>query len=185
MKKIINLLVLIWLILMSFLTFNKETNANGEKPAFSTYEDKLFAFVMKWEGAFQSKAFCDSYYKTKYWMQRRSANDCLYWSIGFGTKYYRGERITYNEAIKRKKADLMYRDSFITSTCLTTSQRIRVVDFLYQHGLYSSWVKWKANNCKTSSLFWTFAGWRDFYRGRRAYWMVRREQSRINLFYKK
>lgn len=148
---------------------------------------------MKWEWEFQANAFCDSYYteaeKKKYWithkwMIRKSPAHCTYWSIWYGTKSYQWEVITYDEAIRRKKADLRRRDKLITSKCLTDNQRIATVDFMYQHGVNSSKMTYKANNCQKTQLFFTIAWWRDEYKRQQKWWMVKREQARLNIFYK-
>lgn len=129
-----------------------------------SFEEKLYNFVMKGEWRFQANAFCDSYYNTESWMIRKSPEDCTYWSIWYGTKSFRWEKITYNEAIKRKKEDLARRSKLITSNCLTDNQKVVVIDFLYQHWVNSSKMKYKANNCLKSSIFFTIAWWRDEYK---------------------
>ncbi len=97
---------------------------------------------------------------------------------------YRWEIITHNEALKRLKADIKYRLSLIKSNCLTNNQKIAVVDFLYQHWLNSSWILKNANVCNIKYIYWKFILWRDYYKLKAQYWMVKREQKRINLFYK-
>lgn len=167
-----------------------------------TYYDKLYSFIKLWEGEFQSVAFCDSYYsnrqKIKYWINspgkiRHPDHLCTRYSIWFWTKSFLWETITYEEWIKRKQEDVQHRDSMITSTCLTENQRIAVVDFFYQHWVNSSNVKYYANTCRVSSIYNAMVWWRDYYSGKipnknweyvREFWMVKREQLRINLFYK-
>jgi GH24 family phage-related lysozyme (muramidase) len=153
----------------------------------------LKAFVKKWEWGFRSEAFCDDYYteseKEKYWIKargkiRKPPHLCWYWSIGFWTPSKQWEKITLEEWLKRKDEDLKSRDSLITSRCLTDNQRIAVVDFMYQHWKYS-WIKELANSCKIRQTYNLIVWWRDYYRKTDERGMVRREQLRINLFYKK
>jgi len=150
----------------------------------SAYLNKLFTFISKWEWAFQYKAFCDSYHRTKYWLIRQKWKQCRRWSIWYWTKSYRGETITYAEWIKRRNDDVKQRNSLITSTCLTDNQRIATIDFLYQHWVNSRKVKHYANTCQTTKIYNTIVWLRDYYKNGRKYWLVKREQMRINRFYK-
>lgn len=155
--------------------------------------DNLTEFVKKWEWLFQYEAFCDDYYseeeKTKYWITqkwliRKPDHLCWRFSIWYWTLSFLWEVITYEEWVKRKVEDLKWRNSLITSNCLSDNQRVVVVDFFYQHWNNSSWMKYKANNCKTSQIFYTIAWWRDHYKSKKQWWMVKREQLRLNYFYK-
>lgn len=158
-----------------------------------TFKEDLFSFVSKWEWSFQPKAFCDSYYKTTTWLVRKIWKDCTRWSIWYWTESYWGEIISYEEWVRRRDADILNRNNLITSSCLTNNQRIVTVDFMYQHWNSSSKVKVNANLCNPNAIFWMITWWRDRYNGKIAInwkyiyqpWMVKREQLRINLFYKK
>lgn len=148
------------------------------------FED-LKEFVKKWEWSFQEKAFCDSYYKSNWRLIRHPSNLCTRWSIGFWTISYQWEKITYDEAVKRKAEDLKQRMSLIKSDCLTNNQLIVVVDFMYQHWSYSSNIIKNVNKCDTEAIYNTFTHWRDVYKAKKYSWMVKREQLRINLFNQK
>lgn len=156
----------------------------------------LYEFVKKWEWEFQSHAFCDSYYsekeKIKYWITstwliRKSPADCTYWSIWYWTKSYRGEVITHQEAIERKVADLERRKAVMFwenwGKCLTNEQKIVILDFAYQHWVNSSGMKQKIAHCNIKDIYYTLVNWRDHYRKTGKWWMVKREQMRINYFY--
>lgn len=152
-----------------------------EQGSFSL--EKLQKFVAKWEWEFQYDAFCDDYYKTKTKLIRKVWKDCQRWNIWYWTKSYWGEEISLEEWIKRRNKDLVYRNSLIKSTCLNENQRIAVVDFLYQHGV-NSWIRRLANDCKIKEVYYRIVWWRDLYESKEQYWMVKREQLRINIFYK-
>lgn len=154
----------------------------------------MYNFVKEWEWSFQSKAFCDDYYteseKIKYWIKskwliRKPAHLCWRWSIWYWTESFQGEVINYDEWIKRKVQDLKNRSALIKSTCLTDNQKVVVVDFMYQHWNNSSWMVYKANNCQTSQIYYMVAWWRDNYKKQKQWGMVKREQLRLNYFYKK
>lgn len=149
----------------------------------SSFFVRLKDFVKKWEWNFQANAFCDDYYRTDNWLFRKSPDECWYWSIWFWTKSYRWEVITLEEAIERKTRDLEKRNSLITSTCLTDNQRIAIVDFMYQHWVYSG-IKEYANKCEINKAYNLIVWWRDNYKSKNQTGMVKREQLRINLFYK-
>lgn len=116
-------------------------------------------------------------------MIRKSPAHCTYWSIWFGTKSFQWEKITYEEAVKRKIDDLKRREQYIKSDCLTESQKIVVLDFFYQHGVNSSNMQWKVNTCRINDIYYTIVNWRDYYKSKQQWWMVKREQKRINYFY--
>lgn len=147
------------------------------------FYEKLYSYVREWEWSFQAQAFCDSYYNTETGLIRKSAKDCTYWSIWFGTKSFQWEVITYEEAVRRKIDDLKRREQYIKSDCLTESQKIVVLDFFYQHGVNSSNMQWKVNNCRINDIYYTIVNWRDYYKSKQQWWMVKREQKRINYFY--
>lgn len=154
-----------------------------EKTEQQIFEDKLFDFISKWEWAFQPNAFCDSYYKTKKWLIRKSGKDCTRWSIWYWTKSYWGEVITYEEWVRRRNEDIRHRNSLIKSDCLTENQRIATVDFMYQHWSNSSWIKGYANRCESNKIYNTIVWYRDRYRSQHKWGLVKREQMRINYFY--
>ncbi len=156
------------------------------------FYDKLYTFVMEGEWEFQPNAFCDSYYSeeekklywiTHAWLIRKSPQHCTYWSIWFWTKSYQGETIAYEEAIKRKVEDLQRRETYIKSDCLNDNQKIVVLDFFYQHGVNSSNMQTKVNSCRINDIYFTIVNWRDYYKSAQQWWMVKREQKRINYFY--
>ena len=179
------------------LTVNNSLTVQNQKD----FNEKLYDFVKQWEGSFQYKSFCDSYYseaeKIKYWIKKKwlirkpyDTKLCWRFSIWYGTISFLGEKITLEEWIKRKVEDLEKRKKIITSNCLTDNQKIVVLDFMYQHGSNSSWIVNFANNCKIENIFWKIAWWRDYYNNKYntfdspLLWMVKREQSRLNYFYK-
>ena len=154
-----------------------------EKPKEYTYDNQaIFDFVAQGEWAFQAEAFCDSYYKTNSKLIRKSPDDCTYWSIGFWTISHRGEVITEEEARRRKEADILRRKELITSNCLTQSQMMATVDFLYQMGSNRSWVKEMANRCDTEWIYNVLVSWRDNNAGLNRQGLVIRDQRRINIF---
>ena len=173
-------------------TLTPKTETNNAQGTSEGFKERLYTFIKVGEGSFQEKAFCDSYYtkaqKIQYgiwpWKIRHPAHLCTYWSIWYGTKSYNGETIAIEEALKRKKEDVDGRLSKITSECLTDNQKIATVDFLYQHWINSSRVLANANACNTNAIFNMFVWWRDEYKDRLEWGMVKREQGRINLFYK-
>jgi GH24 family phage-related lysozyme (muramidase) len=139
------------------------------------FKQALYTFIKIGEGSFQEEAFCDSYYtkdqKERYTIAyqgkvRHPAHLCTYWSIGYGTSSFQGEVVTIEEALQRKKDDVDRRHSKITSDCLTENQRIATVDFLYQHGINSSGVLYKANTCNISGVYNMLVWWRDRYNGK-------------------
>lgn len=146
----------------------------------------MFDFVREWEGAFQSEAFCDSYYKTNKKLIRHPAHLCKKWTIWFGTNSYSWEIITYNEAIKRKQDAILSRNAKITSTCLTQNQRIAIVDFTYQYSShYVNQMRKYANNCQIDKAYQYIVSHRDFYKWKDQWGLVKREQKRIEIFYNK
>lgn len=150
----------------------------------SNYNEKLFEFVKNWEWNFQSKAFCDSYYKTKKWLIRKSWKDCTKWSIWFWTNSYWWETITYDEAIKRKNEAILARNNLITSKCLTDNQKIVTVDFMYQYSSkYANQIRYYANTCKINNIYQYIVSCRDYYKTKNQWGLVKREQKRINLFW--
>lgn len=156
------------------------------------FHNKLFTFVSEWEWAFQSKAFCDSYYRQNGRLIRETWKYCDRWSIWYGTLSYWGETITQEEWNKRRNDDITRRNWLITSNCLKENQRIATVDFMYQHWNNSSDIKYYANTCNPNAIYNTIVWWRDVYKGKilvngknlKSDWLVKREQLRINLFYK-
>lgn len=77
----------------------------------------------------------------------------------------------------------MNRKKLITSTCLTDSQLIVTLDYMYQHWNNSKNIRYLANNCKKTDIYYTIANWRDYYKNKGWYWMVKREQLRLNYYY--
>lgn len=156
-----------------------------------SFENKLFDFITKWEWTFQPVSFCDSYYRKNGRLIRETWKYCDRWSIGFWTLSYWGEKITIEEWEKRRNEDIKNRNSLITSDCLTESQRIATVDFMYQHWNNSSWIKEYANRCEINKIYNIIVWWRDAYKWKflvnwkslKSIWLAKREQKRINLFY--
>ena len=146
--------------------------------------ENLYNFVRKWEGAFQAEAFCDSYYKTDTKLIRHPPHLCEKWTIWFWTNSYPWEVITYDEAIKRKQEAISWRNDKITSDCLSENQRIAIVDFTYQYSSkYVNQMRYYANNCQIWNAYQYIVAHRDFYKGKKQWWLVKREQMRINIFY--
>ena len=149
------------------------------------FNDKLINFVTKWEGAFQAKAFCDDYYKTETKLIRKSPSDCGKWTIGFWTNSFLGEHITYQEAITRRDRAIISRKEGIKSTCLSDNARIIAIDFIYQYSSkYANKMRHFANTCQESLIIGYIVNHRDYYKRKKQTGMVKREQARINLYYK-
>lgn len=146
--------------------------------------DDMYIFVRDGEGAFQAEAFCDSYYKTDTWLIRHPPHLCEKWTIWFWTNSYQWEIITYEEAVNRKQRAIDSRNNSITSTCLTPKQRIVAVDFIYQYSSkYANQMRSYANNCEVDKLIQYIVAHRDYYKGKKQWGLVKREQRRINYFY--
>lgn len=78
----------------------------------------------------------------------------------------------------------MTRNNSITSTCLTDNQKIAIVDFIYQYSSkYANQMRSYANNCQIDNAYQYIVSHRDFYKKKEQYWLVKREQLRINIFY--
>ena len=178
-----------------FATQNTQEKKEVVKSETNNFYEKLYTFVREWEWDFQAQAFCDSYYskeeKKKYgitatWLIRKSPAHCTYWSIWFGTKSFQWEKITYEEAINRKKEAINARNNSITTNCISEKARIIAVDFIYQNSWKSANIMRNyAISCREDLIIWYIENSRDYYRDKQQWWMVKREQKRINYFYNK
>lgn len=176
-----------------FATQNTQEKKVVVKSETNNFYEKLYTFVREWEWSFQAQAFCDSYYseeeKKKYgitapWLIRKSPQHCTYWSIWFGTKSFQWEKITYEEAIKRKKEAINTRNNSITTNCISEKARIIAVDFIYQNSWKSANIMRNyAISCREDLIIWYIENSRDYYKSKQQWWMVKREQKRINYFY--
>ena len=139
--------------------------ANADDKDIKTFDDKLFDFIVQFEG-FQEKA---------YW-------DFKQWSIWFWTPSFKWETITREEAKKRKQEHINYiveRNTFINDI-KNDNHKIAIISFIYNVWSLKPYQKWYINK-------WYFCAlWNDFLKYKYAWWkvawwLVKRRQAERSL----
>lgn len=111
------------------------------------------------------------------WFRECAYWDVKQWSIWYGTKSYKWECITKQEAKKRKLWYIEWIYKLYPSNCLTDNQKIALTSYIYNTGGYQMNLRTYISRCDKDSILYIMWQW-----GWNMKWLVKRRTIEIQKF---